>query len=192
MVTLVDLDTVEPCYTLRPLKKELEGKGLKVLGWETQEVAGWGEAGTVLHPAARWALYREGDVIIDVGYGAAGAGTLHLLEGAAAAGPLLPQLQVVAVVNTTRPLTAGVEDIVAHIHWLGRVDGLLNNTHLGAETTVELIQAGAGLVTSAARAVKIPVVATAAMVELAALMGPADDLGNPVRAIERYMPRAFW
>jgi hypothetical protein len=29
-VTLVDLDTVEPCYTLRPIKKELEELGLTV------------------------------------------------------------------------------------------------------------------------------------------------------------------
>ena len=29
-VTLVDLDTVEPCYTLRPIKKELEEIGTSI------------------------------------------------------------------------------------------------------------------------------------------------------------------
>ncbi|MEN6347924.1 MAG: hypothetical protein ABFD08_00795, partial [Syntrophomonas sp.] len=32
-VTLADLDTVEPFYTLRPLKELLESKGLKVIGF---------------------------------------------------------------------------------------------------------------------------------------------------------------
>ena len=32
MVTLVDLDTVEPFYTLRPVKKMLEEKGLVIIG----------------------------------------------------------------------------------------------------------------------------------------------------------------
>lgn len=187
-MTLVDLDTVEPCYTLRPLKKELEGKGLKVLAWETQQVSGWGEAGTVLHPAVRWAWHQEGDVIVDVGYGVAGSGTLHLL----AEPPAATRLQVVAVINTTRPLTAGVEDIVSHVRSLGRVDGLLNNTHLGNETMPGLIQAGAGMVAAAARVLKLPVVATAVMAELAPLIGTVDSLGNPVRIIKRYMPRAFW
>ena len=40
-VTLVDLDTVEPCYTLRPIKKELEELGLTVVAWETRDTVGF-------------------------------------------------------------------------------------------------------------------------------------------------------
>ena len=55
-VTLVDLDLVEPFYTLRPLKRELEGMGLNVIAWETQDVLGFGETGSLLMPQMRWAL----------------------------------------------------------------------------------------------------------------------------------------
>ena len=73
------------------------------------------------------------------------------------------RLRLLMVVNTTRPLTSSVPLIVAYIQEFGAVDGLINNTHLGAETTVELIQEGAVLVTEAARRVGLPVVATAAL-----------------------------
>ncbi|MDN5344352.1 MAG: hypothetical protein PWQ18_463 [Clostridia bacterium] len=187
-VTLADLDTVEPCYTLRPLKARLEALGLKVLAWETGQVTGWGETGTVLHPAVRWALGQVGNVIIDVGYGIAGAGSLHLLEGA----ETTPELQVLAVINTRRPATGTVKEIIAHVRSLSRVDGLLNNTHLGEETTAEIVQAGARVVTEAARELGLPVVATAVMAELAPQVGERDICGNPVRVIKRYMPAAFW
>jgi hypothetical protein len=79
-VTLVDLDIVEPFYTLRPLKKELESKGLTVLAWETKDTMGLGEAGNIIKPEMKWALRREGDVILDIGYGVEGAKTLNLVE----------------------------------------------------------------------------------------------------------------
>lgn len=78
-VTLVDFDLVEPFYTLRPIKKELEEKGIKVLAWETIKTMGLGEAGNLLKPDIRWALQREGDIIIDVGYGVGGLAKLRLL-----------------------------------------------------------------------------------------------------------------
>ncbi|AKX92861.1 hypothetical protein MOTHE_c00360 [Moorella thermoacetica] len=158
------------------------------MGWETGQVTGWGEAGTVLYPAVRWALRREGSVIIDVGYGVAGARTLHLLEDVEEN----PDLRVLAVINTTRPATATVPAIIDHVRSLGRVDGLINNTHLGDETTAALVQEGAGMVTTAARELGIPVVATAVVEELAFFLGERDWEGNPVRVLHRYMPRAFW
>ncbi|MBQ6809887.1 MAG: hypothetical protein IJO94_00625, partial [Firmicutes bacterium] len=72
-VTLVDLDLVEPVYTLRPLIEMLEEKGIHVIAWKTEDTIGLGEAGSVLHPAMRWALKNEGDVILDIGYGAKGS-----------------------------------------------------------------------------------------------------------------------
>ncbi|MGI9860950.1 hypothetical protein SDD30_06150 [Moorella naiadis] len=103
-----------------------------------------------------------------------------------------PDLQVLAVINTTRPLTSTVPAIIDHVRSLGRVDGLINNTHLGAGTTAGVIQSGAALVTAAARELAIPVVATVVMAELAPLIGDHDREGNPVRKIHRYMPQAFW
>lgn len=187
-VTLVDLDLVEPCYTLRPLQQELTARGVDVIAWKTEQMTGLGEAGTSIKPEARWALRRPGAIILDIGYGAAGAGTLRLLEGAACD----PDLKVYAVININRPLTSGVGEIVEHVRGLGRVDGLINNSHLGDDTTVEDVQRGAGVVGEAAAILGLPVVATSAAMPVAEQMGPFDCLGNPVRPLERLMPGAFW
>ncbi len=187
-VTLVDLDLIEPFYTLRSLQKELSAPGLTVIAWETRETLGLGEAGTVIKPAARWALRREGDIILDVGYGVEGSRTLNLVEGAARD----PDLRILAVINVSRPMTAGVKDIVAETGAMGRVDGLINNSHLGGETTVELVQTGARIVTEAAAILGLPVAATLAETKLAGIIGPSDCMGNPVRPLQRFMPGAFW
>ncbi|MHB8916802.1 MAG: hypothetical protein ACYC4H_02165 [Desulfocucumaceae bacterium] len=187
-VTLVDLDIVEPCYTLRPIKNELIAAGIQVLAWETREMVGLGETGNVLRAENRWALRRPGDVILDVGYGVGGSRTLNLLEGAAED----PDLKVVAVINTSRPMTGSVEDIVDYVRELGRVDMLVNNTHLGEETIAEIVQEGARSVAEAAEALELPVLATTAVEEIAAIIGPEDCMGNKVWGLKRYMPRTLW
>lgn len=187
-VTLVDLDIVEPCYTLRPIKKELIAAGIEVLAWETRETMGLGEAGNVLRAENRWALRRPGDIILDIGYGVGGSRTLNLLEGAEDD----PDLKMVAVINSSRPMTGSVSDIVDYVKELGNVNLIINNTHLGDETTAETVQEGAVCVTGAARALGLPVLATAAVEVLAAQIGPRDCMDNPVWPIKRYMPRTFW
>ncbi|OAT86114.1 hypothetical protein A6M21_04155 [Desulfotomaculum copahuensis] len=187
-VNLVDLDIVEPCYTLRPIKRKLRDLGIDVLAWETRETMGLGEAGNILRPGNRWALRRPGDVILDIGYGVEGAKTLHLLEGAETD----PDLKVLAVINIARPVTGSLPDIIAYVRELGRVDGLINNSHLGDETTVEFVQEGAAVVTAAARELNLPVAATTVLAGLAREIGPQDAVGNPVWPITRYMPETFW
>lgn len=187
-VTLVDLDLVEPFYTLRPLRKELRQQGIEVLAWETEQTMGLGEAGIPLHPEMRWALRRPGHIILDVGYGVEGVKTLNLLEGASHH----PHLKVLAVVNAARPMTDTPGKIVAYVRSLGRVHGLINNTHLGDDTTVEVIRAGARLVAQAAGELGLPVVATSVAESLREAVGHRDCLGHPVRFIKRYMKQAFW
>jgi hypothetical protein len=187
-VTLVDLDLVEPCYTLRPLKKELEQDGITVLAWETKELFGLGETGNVINPASRFCLLREGDVVIDVGYGVSGSQALNLVEGAWQD----PDLKIYAVINIARPMTATVELIVAHVRDLGRVDGLINNSHLGDETRADIVKEGVAIVTAASKVLEIPVIATVINGSLAAAIGQRDVGGFPVRVIQRRMPRAFW
>ncbi|MBO8127834.1 MAG: hypothetical protein H0Z39_01330 [Peptococcaceae bacterium] len=187
-VTLVDLDLVEPCYTLRPIKKELQALGVDVIAWETGDSIGWGETGNILKAEAKWALRRPGNIVFDVGYGVDGAKSLNLVEGLAGE----PSFKVIIVINISRPMTAGVDDIVALVKGLDKVDGLINNTHLGDETTPEVVQEGARVVTSAARKLGLPVIATTAVKEIAAQLGSYDAEGNLVRPLKRYMPRSFW
>ena len=191
-VRLVDLDLVEPFYTLRPLKRRLEREGLEVLAWETSELVGLGEAAIPLKKEMTTALAFAGDVIIDLGYGVDGRKLLNLIAGSFTTDKAGARLRLLMVVNTTRPLTSSVPLVISYIEEFGAVDGLINNTHLGAETTVELIQDGAVLVTEAARQVGVPVVATAALRPYARKIGAYDRLGNPVRPLDRYMLDAFW
>lgn len=187
-VTLVDLDTVEPCYTLRPIKQELEEIGLHVVAWETKETIGLGEAGSTIKGEMRWVLRRPGNIIMDVGYGVHGAAIFNLVEGAWED----PDLKIFAVLNASRPMTSRLDWIVEYVRSLGRIDGIINNTHMAEETTVELVEQGAELITEASRILNIPVVATSAMTEIAGQMGVKDAFGNPVWSLYRYMPKTFW
>ena len=187
-VTLVDLDTVEPCYTLRPIKKELEELGLTVVAWETRDTVGLGEAGSVIKGAVRWVLRRPGDIIMDVGYGVHGAQIFNLVEGALEN----PFLKIIAVINASRPFTATADDIVDYVGSLGRVDALLNNTHLDEETEPATVERGAREVMEAAAKLKLPVIASSAARTVAERMGATDSFGNPIWPLDRFMPRSFW
>ncbi len=187
-VTLVDLDTVEPVYTIRPIKKELEGMGLNVVAWETRDTVGLGEAGNVIKGSMRWVLRRPGNIIMDVGYGVHGARIFNLIEGA----DDNPYLKIIAVINMSRPFTSTVDNILDYLATLGRVDALLNNTHMAEETTAEMVQNGARGVTEVGKILGLPVVATSAVKAVADQIGPTDCMGNPVWPLERIMPRTFW
>lgn len=188
-VTLVDLDLVEPFYTLRPIKKQLIEMGLDVVAWETTETMGLGEAGSTIKPEMRWVLKRDGHLILDIGYGVEGAKVLNLIEGAVGN----ENLKIYAVINVGRPMTATVQDIVEYVHNLGPVSGLINNSHLGDETTLDFVQEGARIVTKAGKLLNLPVIATYLDQKLASeLDGSVDCMGNPIRFLKRYMIDTFW
>lgn len=187
MVTLVDLDTVEPFYTLRPIKKILEEKGLAVISYSRENAFGLGETGAMLNPAARWALWREGDIILDIGYGVFGAQTLNLVEGANES----TELRVIAVINYTRPMTSSQARIMEYINNLGRVDAIVANTHLGDQTTTDIIEKGNREILAAAQKLNIPVDYLAVDEVMTGLI-KQEEFGVPVKFIHRYMPQALW
>ena len=187
-VTLVDLDTVEPCYTLRPIKAQLEAVGITVDAWDPQATMGLGETGGLMKGSMRWVLKRPGNIILDIGYGVHGAAIFNLIEGAFDN----PWLKIIAVVNMSRPVTSTVNDVVNYVRSLGRVDALLNNTHLAEETTVRLVQTGALRVREAGEKLGLPLIATAAVTPIAQQIGAVDCVGSPVRKLERFMAKALW
>ncbi len=187
-VSIVDLDLVEPFYTLRPLKMALEQQGIQVVAWETKDTFGLGEAGSVIMPQMRWALKREGHLILDVGYGVEGAKILNLLFGIEEE----KNLQIIAVINGRRPMTSSHTRILSYINEIGRPDAILNNTHLGAETTLEVIKEGVELVHGAARELGLPVVATSVEQRWQNHLGQTDAYGSPYRFLDCQMQKAFW
>ncbi|MGR6837240.1 hypothetical protein [Syntrophomonas erecta] len=186
-VTLVDLDTVEPFYTLRPIKKLLEEKGLDVIGFSPEDAFGLGETGAMLNPQARWALMREGDVIIDIGYGVHGARTLNLVEGADQS----PELRVIAVVNYSRPMTSSPDRIKKYLNELGRVDAIIANTHLGDQTTIEVVKNGNQVIIEVAQELGIPIDFIALDQSFAPQIA-GEEFDIPIKFINRYMPGAIW
>ncbi|MBR5328808.1 MAG: hypothetical protein IKV45_01225 [Firmicutes bacterium] len=187
-VTLVDLDLVEPVYTLRPLIEMLEEKGVHVIAWKTEETIGLGEAGSVLHPAMRWALRNEGDVILDIGYGAKVSAVLNLLEGIEDE----KDLKVILVVNTLRPMTDSVDKIIEYLYETGPAHGMIANTHLGEQTTVELMVNGLHMVQEAAEKVNLPVLAMAVDERFKEEFSEDTVDGVPLRLLRRYLPMGFW
>jgi len=186
-VTLVDLDTVEPFYTLRPLVKILETKDINVIAFSKDNSFGLGETGAMLNPKAKWSLMHEGDVILDIGYGVNGARTLNLVEGANES----PELRVIIVVNYARPMTNSKEKVKEYIENLGRVDAVVANTHLGDETTLALIKKGNSIIIQAAREMGIPVDYMAINENMKEVV-IAEEFNVPVKFINRYMPGAIW
>jgi hypothetical protein len=102
------------------------------------------------------------------------------------------ELKVIAVVNIARPMTASVSDIVDYLRELGRVDAVINNSHLGEETTVDLVQEGARVVSEASHRLELPVMATTVLEAVAEKIGSYDVMGNPVKPIQRFMTESFW
>jgi hypothetical protein len=186
-VTLVDLDTVEPFYTLRSLKRVLEKMGMKVISFAREDSFGLGETGAMLNPQARWALMNEGDIIMDIGYGVQGAKTLNLVEGANESS----DLKILAVINATRPMTDSRAGIKEYLTELGRVDAIVLNTHLGDDTTVEIIKKGNDLIQNAAHEMGLPIAYMAVNEDMKELM-PAAEYTIPLKYIKRYMPGAMW
>lgn len=185
-VTLVDLDIVEPFYTLRPIKDLLEREGLNIIAYSRSDSFGLGETGAMLNPKAKWALRIEGDIIFDVGYGVHGAKTLNLVEGAEEAG-----VKVIAVINYMRPMTNSIERIKGYIKELGTVNAIVANTHLGTETTLDIIIKGNLEIFEAAKQIEIPI-AYIAMEEKFQEFINKEEFFVPVKFIKRYMPAAIW
>ncbi len=192
-VTLVDLDTVEPAYTLRPIAGKLEEEGIKVI---TQpEYFGLGEAGSYITPAQQNCLATEGDMVIDVGYGAAGLDMLDILAGV----DNEVDMRIYLVVNTSKYETCNVENLTEYVTFSEglekrpwkKFDGFISNTHFGDETTKEDVIRGYEIVKKVSQNLNIPVRAIGVDRKIAGDFGLTYD-GVDIWVYDRIMPKAFW
>lgn len=192
-ITLVDLDTVEPAYTLRPIAGELEQNGINVI---TQlEYFGLGEAGSYITPAQMNCLSTKGDMIIDVGYGASGLDILDIVTNIEQE----KNLNIYLVVNTSKFETSSVDNIIEYFKlsegsekriWK-KFTGIISNTHFGDETTKEDIIRGYEITKKAAKKIGIPIRAIGVDEKLMADFDFTYD-GVDVWIYKRFMPKAFW
>lgn len=194
-VTLVDLDTVEPAYTLRPLKKELETYGIKIITQESY--FGLGETGNVITPQQQNCLKLNNDnIIIDVGYGAGGLDILNLVTGIEEE----KNLNIYIVINASKPETSSVEQIVEYVKWsLGtgkqswkNFGGIISNTHFSDETDPKDVLKGFELTSKAAEILNIPIKALTVSEKLYPEFESMIYSGISVWSLKRFMPKALW
>lgn len=192
-ITLVDFDTVEPAYCLRPLVKTLEAKGINVIAQE--DYFGLGEAGSYVNSRQINCLDTEGDIIIDVGYGASGLDILDIIKGIENE----TDLKIYLVINTSKFETFDKASILEYIEFASglnkkdwkRFKGLVSNTHFGSETRKEDILRGYEILKEVSIETKIPIVAIGADEALKGELGEKYD-DTPVWYYERFMPQALW
>ena len=192
-ITLVDLDTVEPAYTLRPIAENLKAMGINVI---TQpDNFGLGEAASYVTPAQTNCLAQGGDIIIDVGYGAGGLDILDILNNI----DKEENLQIYLVVNTAKFETSTVENIIEYVTFSEGVEkrpwkkfaGVISNTHFGDETTKDDIINGYHKLKQACEKINLPIRAIGVDEKLASDFGLTYD-GVEVWTYKRMMPKAFW
>lgn len=157
-VALADLDTVEPCYTLNsPLTRALEKvPNLSVLSNESERVFA-GEVGNILAPRVRWVLVQNKNAVLDIGYGVDGFNVLRLLEGYQR---YEGKLKLYIVQNFSRPATGTQEKAQEYLRTYPKLDGIINNTHLGDASTIELALEGEQKALALSEATGIPLLAT--------------------------------
>jgi len=194
-ITLVDIDSVEPAYCLRPIIPRLEAQGVDIIA--QRDYFGLGEAGGVVTGEQVNCLSRGGNIIIDVGYGASGLDTLDILSGIKDE----PNLKIYLVVNTSKFETRDVENIIEYYHFASglnkkpwkKFSGLISNTHFGSETTREDIICGYEILKKVAMQVEVPIIAIGADIGLKAAMPPDGKYdGVEIWYLERHMPDAMW
>lgn len=188
-ITLVDLDTVEPAYTLRPIAQELKNMGINVI---TQpDNFGLGEAASYVTPTQINCLSEQGNIIIDVGYGVGGLDILDILNNI----ELEQNLQAYLVVNTSKFETSSVDNIIEYIDFAQggkyKFTAMISNTHFGDETTKEDILNGYDKVKKVSLKLNLPIRAIGADEKFEPELGSNHD-GVDIWYYKRMMPKAFW
>jgi len=193
-VTLVDLDTVEPAYTLRPLKNEIEAMGVPVVTQESY--FGLGETGNTITATQMNCLSLKGNIVIDVGYGAGGLDILEVISGI----DREENLNIYIVINTSKFETSNVDNIIEYVEFSKgtsnyswkKFSGIVSNTHFSDETTKEDIINGYNITKVAAEKLGIPIVAIGVAENIYPEFGSDTYDGVPLWPLRRLMPKAMW
>ncbi len=176
-VALADLDVVNPYFRSRERFEILEKHGITVYSSQLGNNVNFDlpslDAG-VLAPLQN----DDYNLILDVGGDATGARVLAQYREYLKPG----NFDVFAVVNTNRPETADQAGIIGHLKAIeseigARVTGIINNTHLLWDTTVQDVLRGQAIIEPIAEQMAIPLVYVAAKQDVAKQL-PAEIKGT--------------
>lgn len=185
--TLADLDIVNPYFRSFEQAKRMEAAGIRVIVTSCGGIADI----PAIDPAVL-SVFQNDDVtgVLDIGGDPIGARVLARFA---------PQLakcefELLVVLNANRPETGTAEGAISYIRAIEAqcgqtVTGLVNNTHLCGETTLEDILRGAELAKTVSQETGLPIVHHVAAAHL------ADDarahLSEPVFPIAIYMKKPW-
>ncbi len=181
-VTLVDLDIVNPYFRSSDYTPLLVSRGVKVV---SPRFAGTTLDTPSLSPEVYTALESEGQVILDVGGDAAGATTLGRFSNEIEQ----RDYDLLYVVNAYRNLTTTPEDAVEVLDEIASASrlhatGVVNNSHLRRETTVETVLDSMPFARRSAELLGLPLRFTTVPVALADAF--SDEQGEPTYIENKY------
>ncbi|MCL2081216.1 MAG: hypothetical protein FWH16_03845 [Oscillospiraceae bacterium] len=157
-VILADLDIVNPYFRASDSSEPLKSRGVRLIA---SEFAGSSLDASVIPPAAQAAFDDpEARAVFDVGGDDRGALALGRYAGN------LGGASVWMVINRFRPMTSAVDGALSVMRGIEaasrvKVNGLINNSNLGAETTPEDIISSNTYAAEVSAASGLPVVMTA-------------------------------
>ena len=186
-VTLADLDIVNPYFRSYEQTARLEAAGVQVIVTSCGGVADI----PALNPAVL-SVFQDPEItgVLDIGGDPIGARVLARFA------PQLRQadFELLYVLNANRPETATAEQALAYLRGieeqcLQKVTGIVNNTHLCAETTLEETFRGAALAKELSQRTGLPIVHHAVQRRFASQA--AQRLQEPVFPMDLYMKKPW-
>lgn len=188
-VALADLDIVNPYFRSREKKDLLQEKGITVIGSAIDKSLGSdlpSLSSSILAP-----LQDESyEVILDVGGNDVGARVLgryhsYFIED---------NYDMFCIINANRPGTQDVQGVLEHIKSMERVarvlvTGLVNNTHLLRETTLDHVLYGQKLVKQVSDKLDIPIKYVSILDKIVPLL--PENIEGEIFPIKMYM-REEW
>jgi hypothetical protein len=179
---IADLDIVNPYFRTSGLRAMLEGAGIRVVAPSVRLA----QFDAPALPGEINSLFddRASHSVLDVGGDPVGTAALAGLASQLAK----KDYDLWVVVNQRRPQTRDHQQIVERVRELERaarlsVTGLVSNTHLGEQTTVECVMAGHRVIAQAATQLNLPL----AFAAVTASVGDQVELDIPVLPIARHL-----
>ncbi len=187
---LVDLDIINPFFRTRLVKDKLESMGLHVVSPDTKYLFSDQPA---MSPAVRGILLNSGiSGVFDIGGDDIGALVLGQYRDHFPSG----DYHLLFVINCCRPFTGEPKGIIKYLKSIEnasgmKVTGLVNNTNLGRETTLDTVINGDKIITEVSKFLGIDIIFTCVKKELESEAIQAFAGKTPVLALEKFM-KAPW
>ena len=184
-VTIVDLDIVNPYFRSREAADRLAKYGIKSIVPEGGQF--YADLPIILPEIKGSIEEAQGKVILDVGGDDVGARILSSLAESFAP----DSYELLMVLNARRPFTSDVDGTVKVMDEIAQSSrlaftGIVSNTHLLEETTVETVLEGYQLAQAVGRKLNLPVVFLSALSEIVQKID-TKAIDIPVLTLDRFL-----